>query len=353
MNRMSPAIETLDPALKEIIISADSHVTEPYDLWARALPWAREQLPVFLPRTVGEGGAKPGGEDPYARVEEMSVDGVSAEVLYPTLGLRLFGMDDAPAQEACFEVYNDWLIEYCRPNQDRLVGIACISMYRIGQAVKELERCVKAGLKGAMIWQVPPPDLPFNSPHYDAFWEAAQALGMPISLHILTGHNYTKDRQSYRGVEHYRASVHLKILEAANALMDLTFHGVLDRYPGLKIVTVENEIGWLPFYLQQWDYYYGRHRRVDPPAIDREPSSYFYQQVYATFFNDAVGGHNFNWWGQDNCMWSSDYPHANSTWPRSRQVIDRDLGHLAPEVRAKLVRGNVAALYGMAIPQPA
>ena len=338
--------------MNEVIISSDSHIHEPYDLWAKAVPWAIDQMPAFEPRRVGPGGAKPGGEDPLARVQEMAQDGVSAEVLYPTFGLKLFGMDDAKAQEAAFRVFNDWLMAYCKPNLDRLWGVACISAYETGQAVKELERCANAGLKGAMIWQVPHPDLPFKSEHYDPIWDAAQSLGLPLSLHILTGHNYTKTPSATRGVEHYRATSNIKILEAANALFDFIWYGVLDRYPDLKVVTVENEIGWIPFYLQQWDYYHRKQRAAAPP-ISKLPSSYFNRQVYASFFNDSIGGHILSAWGQDNCMWSSDYPHSNSTWPHSREVIQRDLGHLAPEVREKLVRENVVGLYGMSVPEPA
>src|SRR5439155_1838647 len=123
-------------AMNEVIISSDSHIHEPYDLWAKAVPWATDKMPVFEPRRVGPGGAKPGGEDPLARVEEMAQDGVSAEVLYPTFGLKLFGMDDAKAQEAAFRVFNDWLMAYCKPNLDRLWGVACISAYETAQAVK-------------------------------------------------------------------------------------------------------------------------------------------------------------------------------------------------------------------------
>jgi len=339
-------------ATSGVIISADSHIVEPHDLWARALPWAKEQVPAFPPGNAAGPDAKPGGTDPYARVREMAVDGVSAEVLYPTLGLRLFGMDDATAQEACFRVYNDWLMEYCKPNLDRLAGIGCISIYDIDHAVTELERCAHAGLRGSMIWQVPHPSLPLRSDYYNPFWEASCALDMPVSLHILTGHNYTKDATLYPGIEHYRATSNIKILEAANALFDLIWYGVLDRFPRLKIVTVENEIGWIPFYLQQWDYYHRKQRAAAPP-ISKLPSSYFNRQVYASFFNDSIGGHILSAWGQDNCMWSSDYPHSNSTWPHSREVIQRDLGHLAPEVREKLVRENVVGLYGMSVPEPA
>jgi predicted TIM-barrel fold metal-dependent hydrolase len=342
----------------EILISADSHVSEEGDFWVKNLPAAfRASAPEFASRRQLDAAnrfeEKPGGWDPAERLKEMATDGVSAEVLYPTLGLRLFGLDDAALQEACFRIYNDWLIEYCQIAPERLVGIGCISTYNVDHAIEELERCKKAQLGGALIWQVPHPDLPLHSDHYNRFWDAAQALEMPISLHILTGFNYSKvGLGTVRGIESYRNSVNSKTFDAVSAMWELIFYGVLHRYPDLKFVIVENEIGWIPFFLQQWDYYVRRFRDSNPPPFDQEPSAYFRRQVYATFFEDSVGGHNLRRWGQDNCMWSNDYPHPNSTWPNSRSVIDRDLGHLSEDVRAKLVRENVARLYGMKIPQP-
>jgi uncharacterized protein len=338
----------------ELLISADSHVMEPHDLWTKALGSRfGDQAPAFKPLKVGEGFQHhPGGHDPRERIKEMAQDGVSAEVLYPTLGLSLFGLDDAALQEACFETYNDWLIEYCQVNFERLVGIAAIPVYDVAKGVKELERCREAGLRGAIIWEAPHASLPFYSDHYLPLWEAAQKLEMPISLHILTGHNYSKNGMRPDGVEHYRGSVNLKLADAANAVFDLVFYGILNRYPELKVVMVEHEISWLPFLEQQWDYYYRRFKAVNPPPIDREPSEYIHRQVYATFFNDAVGGKNLGWWGHDNCMWSNDFPHENSTWPRSREVIARDLGNLPDDVRAKVVRENVLRLYKMPVPQP-
>lgn len=199
------------------------------------------------------------------------------------------------------------------------------------------------------MWQAPHPDLPFHGDHYERLWAAAQDLDMPINQHILTGHSYHNAPRI--GTEVYRGSVNLKTLDAANALFDLIFFGALQRYPKLKLVLVENEIGWLPFYIQQWDYYYHRHAKRNPTVITRRPSEFFAEQVYATFFNDAVGTRCLGWWGQDNCMWSNDFPHPNSTWPNSRKVIERHLGHLDESVRAKLVCENVARLYSIPIPQ--
>ena len=337
---------------QEILISADSHVMEPHDLWEKGVPEPlRDSAPRFTPLPVGEGFQKhPGGQDPNARIKEMETDGLTAEVLYPTLALSLFALDDARMQEACFRVYNDWLIAYCKAAPKRLIGTGAIPLYDADYGLKEMERCKKAGLKGVTIWQVPHPDLPFHSSHYDKFWAACQEMEMPVSLHILTGHSYFKDPNRRKGVEHYRGSVNLKLLDNENALFDLIFYGILDRHPRLKIVVVEAEIGWLPFLLQQWDYYYRRFRDRNPPPIDKDPSEYFKRQIYATFFNDSVGGRCLEWWGADNCMWSNDFPHENSTWPNSRKVIQRDLGYLPAEKRVKLVCTNVAKLYNLEIP---
>jgi len=330
-----------------VIVSADSHVMEPVDLWKKGVPEKyREAAPQFPPHKLGEGFQKQaGGWDPRARITEMEVDGLSAEVLYPTLGLSLFAQADAGLQEACFRVYNDWLIDYCSADVKRLIGVPMISVYDIDHAVKELERCHLAGLKGALIWQAPHPELPFHSGHYDRFWTACQELKAPVSLHILTGHGYMA--RDLKGIERYRGSVNLKLAEIINALFDFIFYGVLERYPGLKLVSVENESGWIPFMLQQWDYYYRRFRDVNPVSFTRDPSEYMRERVFASFFNDAVGGRNLSWWGEDNLMWSNDFPHPNSTWPNSIKVIQRDLGHLSVEAQTKVLATNVCSLYSL------
>jgi predicted TIM-barrel fold metal-dependent hydrolase len=334
-------------ALDGVIVSADSHVMEPVDLWKKGVPERyREAAPVFAPHKLGEGfQQRAGGGDPHARIREMELDGLSAEVLYPTLALGLFAQNDAGLQQACFRLYNDWLVDYCSVAPNRLIGIAAISVYDIDHAVKELERCRKAGLRGALIWQAPHPELPFQSSHYERLWAAAQDLEAPVSMHILTGHSYHSRER--KGIEHYRGSVNLKLMDVANALFDFIFYGVLEKYPKLKIVTVENEAGWLPFMVQQWDYYYRRFREKKPLPVSKAPGEYMREQVFSCFFNDPVCGHNLEWWGQDNLMWSNDYPHWNSTWPNSRKVIQRDLGHLPAATLAKVLAGNCCQLYGL------
>ena len=341
--------------INELLISSDSHVIEPAGLWQKQLPKA------FQDRAPDWGGQRPndvpgGAQDGNKRVSEMAADGVSAEVLYPTHGLKCLSLDNHELEAACCRVYNDWLIDYCSAAPERLIGIAMLSMYDIDGAVKELERCRKAGMRGSVIWQVPPPDLPFSSSHYDKFWAASQDLEMPVNLHILSGHGYSRSRSfglgdTATGMTAEHNSVNSKLAQSVDSLYDLIYSGVLERFRKLKVVLVENELGWIPFVLEQWDYYFKRFgAKREGLLIKKLPSEYFHNQIYTTFFNDAVGGHILSWWGQDNCMWSNDFPHGNTTWPHSRKVVARDLGDLSPEIRAKLVRENVARLYNIPVP---
>ena len=195
---------------------------------------------------------------------------------------------------------------------------------------------------------MPPDHLPFSSDYYDPFWEAAAEMNMPVNLHILTGFNYSRFER--KGLDTYKTAVNNKVNDAANTLFDIVFTGVLARFPKLKLVYVENECAWLPFYTHEWDKYYVRFKtKVPLPFMKKLPGEYINEQVYATFFSDPCGGQLMNRFGQDTFMWSNDYPHAASPWPHSRKVIAEELGHLPKEVLRKVVRENVIKLYDLKI----
>lgn len=374
--------------MSDLLISADSHVLEPSDLWTKGLPatlrsraprvFFNDQRNVWMfgceevtPQPItfsfvagvdlddlpamhkaGYAAARPGGWDPQARLEDMTTDGVSAEVLYPSLGLGMYWIKDPAFQEACFRVYNDWLIEFCAAIPDRLIGIAMISMYDVGRAVAELRRCKDAGLRGALIWERPPDSHSFLGADNDPFWAAAQEMDMPVALHILTDHGVTKQRveTSPTGPLRYRLSVMMQH-EIEASLFDLVFSGVLERFPDLKIISVENEYNWLANLLVRMDKAYERFRRDLPLSLTMRPSDYVRRQMRLTFFNDAIGPLTLPYVGCDLLMWSSDYPHQNSTWPHSRDVIARDLGSLTADDREKLVSRNVIELHHLRIPE--
>ena len=337
----------------DLLISADSHVIEPADLWEKNLPQAfRAAAPRYPEHNFS---AHEGGTDPVKRVTEMEKDGVSGEVLYPSLTLNQYGIGDAALQEACFKIYNDWLIQYCSHCPGRLFGIATISAFNIDNAIKEVHRVKKAGMRGVMLWQVPPPELSFATDHYDRLWAVLQELELPVSLHILTGPPYaagagpTKEEKR-NGALAMARSVNIKAYYAANALTDFIGSGALERFPKLKLVLVENEASWLPFYVTQWDKYASRGKYDG--RMKRLPGEYFQRQIYTTFFNDPPISWTLGQWGNENCMWSNDFPHTNSTWPKSREVIARDLSALSESVRTKVLSGNVTTLYKLPVLEP-
>lgn len=292
-------------------------------------------------------GERPkGGRDPKLRIPDMDLDGITAEVLYPTYVLALFSHEQRE-QEAAFRIYNDWVADYCRYAPNRLFAVPCLAAYDIDVAIKEMQRCHDMGLLGGLVWQVPHPDLPLTSNHYERLWAAAAELGMPLHFHILTGFNYFRFARA--GMEKLRGSVNTKTHDIFTTLFDLIFSGVFERHPKLKAVIVEGEIGWAPFILQQWDYYFRRNTKPGHPNTDflikRLPSEIFNEHVYLTFMDDCVGSHALKVWGDKNCMWSSDYPHGNMTWPNSRAFIARQMGDLDPEKQKRVLSQNCIDLY--------
>ena len=345
-------VRTIDAAsvpanaeIPSLIVSADSHVDEPTSLWNQLPANLRTKLPK--PHTLN--ARPPGGGDPKARLVDMDKDGLAAEVLYPTAALVFYGAE-RDVQEAAFRLYNDWVADYCKTSPRRLFGIAALSVYDIDGAIREMQRAHDMGLMGGLIWQVPDPAIPFTSPHYEKFWAAAAEIGAPINLHILTGHNYSRER-SVKGIEHVRGSVNHKTADVINTVYDFVWSGIFERHPKLKIVIVEAEIGWLPFVLQQWDYYYRRFTTAGPQhqdfPISRLPSEIFRDHVHCTFMDDVVGAFLLHKWLDRNCMWSSDYPHGNTTWPNSRAFIARQMGDLPADKQKRLLSQNVIDLYGL------
>ena len=340
-------------SIEEIRISSDSHVSEPPELWEVELPAKfRDRAPRFprVKRGVGL-HARTGGWDPVERLKDMAADGISAEVLYPTLakGIFEFAGKDPELAQACDRVYNDWMIDFCKAAPDRLWGQAHICLWNMDYAVAELERCKDAGLPGATIWIIPPEGLPFASDHYERFWSAAEELATPISMHINSGFGIYLERHFEDRVGTIvRQSFGHKTV-AMQALAELILSGALERHPRLKLVIAEYEVGWIPFWLEDLDRKMGRSKGVGLPL---QPSAYFNRQIYATFMQDGVGGYLLQRWGADNFLWSNDYPHGGGIWPFSDDVIDNTLGHLSAQTRAKVVGQNVARVYDMPIPKP-
>jgi predicted TIM-barrel fold metal-dependent hydrolase len=369
------------------IISADSHMVEPPDLWtARLDKRFRDLAPhvednekgsffvapgippsrVSLGFAAGRSGqelkeyfkkgthamARPSSWDPVERIKDQDIDGVSAVVLYTTFGMPLFRLEDAELQRACFKVYNDWVAEFCSHAPTRLQAIGLISLEEIEPAIRELERCAKLGLKGGQIWGAPPPERPFWTAEYDPFWSVAEKLHVPLSLHTGTGkerRDKTKaQRRAKRGP--FMTRNYMNGIQAIQrSFTDIIFGGVLERFPRLMLISAENDSGWFPHYLYRLDHAFEKFNAMSDEPLPMAPSHYVRRQVMVTFQDDPIGPMTARFFGENNYMWASDFPHTDCTWPNSRNVIERDFADVPDPVRDKIVFGNAARVYGIGL----
>jgi predicted TIM-barrel fold metal-dependent hydrolase len=368
------------------VISADSHVMEPGDLWSERLGQRfGDRAPRVIPNpdrpgcsfvgpgippfpaaavfAIGKSGkelrehltkgyeaCRPSGWDPVERIKDQDIDGIAAEVIYPSLGMALFALPDLELQQACFRLYNDWVAEFAAHDRKRLYAAAVISLADIDEAVRELTRCARLGMRGAMIWAVPPADRPYHSPVYDPFWAAAQDLAMPLSLHVST------QRDQGKGLRLTTENVVMGAMNAVNevqrTLSSLIVGGVLERFPRLIFVSAENDAGWIPHFMYRLDHMYLKFGTMDDrPAIPMLPSEYVRRQIWAAFLDDPVGPHCWKLFGEDNLMWGSDFPHSDSTWPHSQDVIAKNFAGVPDAVRHKITCTNAARLYGIEVAQ--
>jgi len=295
-----------------------------------------------------------GASDPYRYLEENERDGVWASVIYPSQGLVLYAVPNSEVATLAMRRYNDWIAEFCSAAPDRLKGIAMLNVDDIDEAVRELQRAAKLGLAGAMISVAPPAWAPYRARDYDRLWAAAQDLAMPLSLHIGT------DRADPRLGD---AAFRLNVKEVPPStfinsdyrvritLADIIYSGVFERYPKLMMGAVEFELSWMPVFLQRLDYTY-----TDRPARGAEwvrfkdrsklPSDFFRSNIFVSFQEDPYGLRLRDIYGTDLLVWGSDYPHTESTYPRSMEILNRNLAILAPEEVEQVVHGNVRRIYG-------
>jgi predicted TIM-barrel fold metal-dependent hydrolase len=368
------------------MISSDSHVVEPPDLWTERMDRAfKDRAPRVVPESDGDwwmidgtrgnsfqGGAqvgkrfehaedlrpaarfsevRPGAYQPAEFLRENEEDGIWGSVIYPTAGLQLYMVPDLPLLSACFRAYNDWLIDFCQAAPERLRGIAMINVEDVDEAVRELTRTRRLGLAGGMITVAPTEDRSYDHTMYEPFWAAAQDLDAPISLHIATNrptpYSDTESNRTSRASLLANADYWVRV-----ALGHLILEGVLERYPRLRVGSAEHEIAWVPYFLDRLDYTYTqRARRAHwvRYRTDALPSDFFRRSVFLSFQEDAVGIRDRGVIGVDTLMWGSDYPHTESTFPRSRTILERILDGVPTAERRAITASNVARLYRFAL----
>jgi predicted TIM-barrel fold metal-dependent hydrolase len=363
--------------LLPVIISADSHITEPAGTYVDHIdPAWRDRAPrlvdggpdvgdVFVidgmrkpvPMGLVAAAGKPpeeirilgtrfeslhrGGWDPDARLDDQVRDGVAAEVIYPTVGMVLCNHEDFDYKHACFQAYNRWIAAYCAAHPTRLLGCGQTAMRSVEDGIADLRAIRDLGLRGVMMPGVPAVE-DYDSPVYDPFWEAAIELGLPLSFHILTTR-----------AERTRGPAMSTFLSTVRGCQDilamLVLGGVFERHPDLRVVCVEADAGWVPHFMYRMDHAYKRHRFWLPPGqqLTALPSEHFARNVYVTFQDDWTAFRFADAMAWDRLLWANDFPHSDSTWPWSQELLAEHTAQLSALQREAILVGNVAELYGI------
>ena len=284
--------------------------------------------------TAGYEQDRPGAWNPVERIKDQEVDGVSAEVLYTSLGMPLFQIIDMELQQACLACTTPgWaiLFEQSQAADRARVWSRCGTFLRRSRNLRDAPRLACA----APIWGNAPDDKPYSNAMYDPFWQAAQDLHMPISLHVGTSvmpRRPTAGTALSSRMEGFTNAIH----PIQSAITILTLNGVLERYPGLKIVSAENDIGWVAHHVWRLDHAYRHYGSLSNVKLKEMPSFYLKRQLFGTFEDEPLSNESLQRFGADNFMWASDYPHGVSTWPRSRGAIEKDFATIRrqPETRS-------------------
>lgn len=360
---------------KEWLISADSHVIEPADLFTRALG---RRYGNETPREIGEWKGRKGkfyfsgyeayvtealvegkgalqkkmlkaSVDPYARLDCNDEDGILAEVINPTAMLYSMRIRNRRLAQDCCRVFNDWLAEHCSADPSRMLGTAVIFMEDIDWATRELERIAKMGMVGAMINCDARPEWPrYREKSYDRFWARAQELGIPIVLHIITGN--ARDSFTMHGDERSeapRTSWYL-LTEAAPVLSaEFIFGGILDRFPKLKLVLSEYEVSWLIY----WMFRAVQRQTQLGPAIGmkmgKRPIKDYMRSIYHGTVDDPYLDRALGIVDMKTVLWGSDFPHARCTFPHSHSAVRRAFGKLPAKTLRDITFSNAARLYAI------
>jgi predicted TIM-barrel fold metal-dependent hydrolase len=278
---------------------------------------------------------------PQLRLQDMDRDGLAVSVVYGPLSLG-FPIADTQLQDATYGAWNDWAAEEFNAfAPDRLCALAFLPFHAAAAAAAELERCAALGHRGAIVDAF---RIDLGDPAWDRLWAAAAAHNMPISFHINGG---ISPKLSYQiGKWQSAAFATLLPLQLDEPLATMIFSGALERHPALELVLAESGIGWLPYFLTRMD---GEWHELGPKldyAPKVAPSELVRSQVMLTFEQEPLAEQFIPLVGADSCMWASDYPHTDSTFPNSLPAVEETLGALSADDRRKITATNCARLYG-------
>jgi predicted TIM-barrel fold metal-dependent hydrolase len=384
------------------VIDADTHLTEPHDLWTSRAPRGFEDR---VPRVVEIGGdptwtvddgrvvlarasassvvdragersrgsafiswvfddAHPAAYDVAERLAVMDELGVFAHIVYPNVagfgGQRFTDLGDDELRLLCVTLYNDAMAELQDASGGRLFPMGLLPWWDVRQCVAEAARIASLGLQGVNMTSDPQvhasaPDL--GDLAWDPLWESCADLGLPLHFHIgasQTSLSWFGDSPWPSQGDDQKLAIGSAMMYLTNArvLANIIYSGLLERHPQLAVVSVERGIGWIPFVLEALDHQADETAPGTLDYLSMRPSEYFRRQMYACFwFERADVAHDIQCLGAERILFETDFPHPTCLYPDSLGYAARGLADVTPAVQRMLLQDNAAALYRIDLPQ--
>jgi predicted TIM-barrel fold metal-dependent hydrolase len=379
-----------------LVIDADSHWCEAPDLFTKRAPAAfRDRVPrvedvdgqsmwVFDGQPVGRfsaggvigrDGTKEsahralfewthddvhvGAWDPDVRLGVLDECGIDAQIIFPStigLGGQDLGTAGDPAlRRLAIEIYNDAMAEIQADSGNRLLPLPLMPAWDVDACVREAKRVAALGARGVNMTSDPQdlggPDLANRA--WDPFWEVCSELELPVHFHIgasVTGMTFYGQYPWESHPDNTKLAIGGTLLFIGNArvVTNLILSGMFDRYPKLKMVSVESGVGWIPFILEALDYEMSENAPQELSLMAKLPSEYFKTNLYATFWfenNRNKLPDLIEAVGEDNILFETDFPHPTCLYPSPLQSVEAKMGTLTPEARRKIFGENARKLY--------
>jgi predicted TIM-barrel fold metal-dependent hydrolase len=283
--------------------------------------------------------------DPTARLEDMDANWTEAQMCFPSFprfcGQTFMEASDKELADLCVKAYNDWMVEeWCGDSGGRLIPLTITHLWDADLAAAEVRRNADRGVRAVCFSEIPPYlGLPsIHTDYWEPFFRACAETGTVINMHI----GSSSKMPSTSADAPAAVGSTLTFGNAMSSMTDWLFSGWLAELPTLKLAYSEGQIGWIPYILERADNVWEENRGWGGVSdiVTEPPSTYYYRQIYGCFFDDVYGLENIEKCGIDNICFETDYPHSDSTWPRSREVGEKLMGNLPTDVMRKLVRGN-------------
>ncbi len=378
------------------VMDSDMHVNEPWDLWLNYIdPEYKERAPVgvnqdpvdmnttvegdilgaFLAnqdleaheeerarldithqrgnKYIQEGVER--GFDPVSQVNAMKVEGIDVGNLYPSRGMLVAGVDytDTKFAVAVARAYNNWLADFCKDHSSKLKGIAMILVADIEDAIAEVRRTrEELGFVGIYLHPNPIRGRNWHDPAYDPLWAECQRLNMAVTFHETFKCNLPQaiaDR-FYNEPSKIWTMGHVAChpVEQMYACLCMCAGGVLEKAPEMRVAHLECNAGWIPFWLWRMDEHHEHRIKQASKYLSMKPSEYFKRQCFVVIDPDEEPAkYAIDWLGDDNFVFSTDYPHADSKYPFATQGF-MELP-LSEETKRKVLWDNCARLYSLSV----